>query len=92
MLAIDADCRCCHPLPRYNNWGVFQPGDSPEPNNQFGSEYCGVANWTELVTATGAWGWADTACKTQTISICKVLREWLQYRTVYGAGCCGGGE
>jgi hypothetical protein len=68
---------------------MFQPGDSPEPNNMFGNEFCGVANWTELVSATGAWGWADTACKTQTISICKVLREWHLWGCSVSAGHTG---
>ena len=62
---------CC----RYNNWGVFQPGDMPEPNNMLGSELCGVANYTEIMHSTGAWGWADVQCKMRNIFICKIMRE-----------------
>ncbi len=62
-------------LYRYANWGVYQPGDMPEPNNLAGNEYCGVANFTELVSSTHAWGWADTACRGAHIYVCKIMRE-----------------
>jgi hypothetical protein len=47
----------------------------PEPNNLAGNEYCGVANFTELVSSTHAWGWADTACRGAHIYVCKIMRE-----------------
>jgi hypothetical protein len=44
----------------YQNWGLYQPGGSPEPNNVTGSEFCAVANASQ--PARNVWGWSDTKC------------------------------
>ena len=62
----------------------------PEPNNLAGSELCGVANFTETVQSTGAWGWADVQCKAKNIFICKVMREWRHLDFCVCVGCVGG--
>lgn len=59
----------------YTNWGLYLPPTLPrEPNQLLGDENCAVANYTEA--ASGAWGWADTTCESEFVSICKIPRGW----------------
>jgi hypothetical protein len=46
----------------------------PEPNQMSGAENCGVANSSQVYGK--AWGWSDTDCMAQGVSICKYMREW----------------
>jgi hypothetical protein len=50
------------------------PQNILEPNQVFGGEYCGGANFTEL-TSQGIWGWADTQCNKRSPIICRESRE-----------------
>jgi hypothetical protein len=54
----------------YAHWGVYQPGDSLEPNQLTGNENCGLANYT--MGYGGAFGWADAPCESFRASICLV--------------------
>ena len=45
----------------------------PEPNQMSGAENCGVANSSQVYGK--AWGWSDTDCMAQGVSICKYMRE-----------------
>ena len=52
----------------YQNWGLYQPGALPEPNNILSNEYCAVANATQ--PKQNAWGWSDTKCDQKFIFMC----------------------
>jgi hypothetical protein len=57
----------------YQNWGLYQPGGNPEPNNITGSEFCAVANASQ--PARNAWGWSDTKCSNRNIFMCYYPRK-----------------
>jgi hypothetical protein len=50
-------------------WGMTKPDNLPEPNNYNGNELCAVGNFTEA--RKNAWGWADTSCTSQYVSMCR---------------------
>lgn len=50
------------------------PQNVLEPNQVFGNEYCGGANYTEL-TSQGIWGWADTQCNRRAPIMCRDARK-----------------
>jgi hypothetical protein len=52
-------------------WGMTKPDNLPEPNNYAGNELCAVGNYTEA--RKNAWGWADTGCTSQYVSICRMM-------------------
>lgn len=52
-------------------WGMTKPDNTPEPNNFAGNELCAVGNFTEA--RKNAWGWADTGCTSQYVSICRMM-------------------
>jgi hypothetical protein len=52
-------------------WGMTKPDNLPEPNNYNGNELCAVGNYTEV--RKNAWGWADTGCTSQYVSICRMM-------------------
>ena len=58
----------------YQNWGTYQPGAVPEPNNITSAEFCAAANASQPVGPT--WGWSDTSCFDNFISICYYARGW----------------
>lgn len=60
------------------------PQNIIEPNQVFGSEYCGVANFTEF-TSQGIWGWADTQCDRRAPVLCRQSRE--RHGSVHGSTC-----
>jgi hypothetical protein len=64
----------------YASWGNSTSRDGsvvPEPNQLLGVENCAVGNSSTMVKKK--WGWADTECNAQFVSICKFQRE----------SCCG---
>jgi hypothetical protein len=72
----------------YAHWGVYQPGDSLEPNQLTGNENCGLANYT--MGYGGAFGWADAPCESFHASICVVQGgRWSPQIELYcQPGCC----
>jgi hypothetical protein len=68
----------------YQHWGVVQPGNVLEPNNQLPPEYCagsnlsmGIATYDKKgVVYDGAGGWADRRCSERYVFICEVQREY----------------
>ena len=52
-------------------WGMTKPDNLPEPNNYNGNELCAVGNFTEA--RKNVWGWADTGCTSQYVSICRMM-------------------
>ncbi len=71
---------CVHgvlcPSGAYKHWGMYQPINSPEPNNLNPPEDCVVGNVTEAFS--GAWGWADVNCDLELPYICRVIRGCLR--------------
>ena len=68
----------------YRHWGTFKTAagdDIPEPNNQFGPEYCAVCNATQAYG--GAFGWADANCNQRFAQMCRIQGEHTA-----GGGCC----
>ncbi len=66
----------------WDNWGYFMPQNILEPNQVFGGEFCGGANFSEY-TSQGIWGWADTQCERKAPVLCRQARECL-YAAVHG--------
>lgn len=61
----------------YLHWGRVKPADiSVEPDNFFGMENCGVANYSSAYG--GAFGWSDCQCNVTAPFMCRVAREWPQ--------------
>lgn len=57
----------------YRNWGrVKSPAGGTEPDNAIPLELCAVGNWTERQGVPESWGWADTDCLNEFVSICRV--------------------
>jgi hypothetical protein len=56
------------------------PAKQFEPYAPSPPELCGVNNFTEVYGAPPAWGWADTDCANEFISMCRIQ-----------SGCCGAG-
>jgi hypothetical protein len=59
----------------YKHWGMYQPNNSPEPNNLDAPEDCVAGNFSEAFN--GAWGWADVNCDLELPYICRVIRGCL---------------
>lgn len=77
-------------MANYQHWGVQQPGNLLEPNNQFPPEFCAGSNLSmgiashdkKGVVFDGVGGWADRRCNERYIFVCEVQREWRVRRGV----------
>jgi hypothetical protein len=62
-----------NPSENYQHWGrMYLAGGKfkDEPNNLAAPEYCGVANYTQMVE--DVWSWSDQNCEDRYMFICKL--------------------